>query len=147
MSQTIMSLLEVSIDFDQSHLFFPRLVIGLLVGMLLLLALVYRHRLVEIVRTRGAGLSFFEENADKFRLFSTLGLVVLYFIGMDYVGGLFPNTGLGFLLCSIVFIFLLSLVYVHEITRKVLITISCNALIAPLTAWIVLGKLFEITLP
>lgn len=147
MSQTIMSLLEVSIDFDQSHLFFPRLVLGLLAGMLVLLALVYRRRLAEIVRTRGAGLSFFEANADKFRLFSTLVLVVVYFLAMDYVGGLFPNTGLGFLLCSIAFIFALSLVYVHEISRRTLVIIGCNALIAPLTAWIVLGKLFEITLP
>lgn len=142
-----MSLLEVSIDFDQSHLFFPRLVLGLLAGMLVLLALVYRRRLAEIVSTRGAGMSFFVENADKFRLFSTLVLVVVYFMAMDYVGGLFPNTGLGFLLCSIVFIFLLSLVYAHELSRKVLFIIGCNALIAPLTAWIVLGKLFEITLP
>lgn len=147
MSQTLTSLLEVSIDFDQSHLFFPKLVVTLLAGMLLLIAVIHRARLVEIVRTRGAGLSFFEENADKFRLFSTLGLIVIYFVSMDYVGQLFPNTGLGFLFCSIAFVAALSLVYVHKVTRSVLLVIGCNALIAPLTVWYVLGSLFDITLP
>lgn len=147
MSQTLTSLLEVSIDFDQSHLFFPRLVLSLLAGMLVLIVALNYGRLVEIVRTRGAGLAFFEENADKFRLFSTLALVVAYFIAMDYVGQLFPNTGLGFLFSSMAFMFSLSLVYVHEVTRRVLLVISANALIAPLVAWYVLGTLFNITLP
>ncbi|UTW11492.1 tripartite tricarboxylate transporter TctB family protein [Marinobacterium rhizophilum] len=147
MSQTLTSLLEVSIDFDQSHLFFPRLVLVMLAGMLLLIAVLNRGRLAEIVRTRGANLAFFEANADKFRLFSTLVLIVVYFVSMDFVGQLFPNTGLGFLLCSIVFVALLSLVYVHEITRSVLLVIGCNALFAPLTVWYVLGSLFDITLP
>ncbi len=147
MSQTITSLLEVSIDFDQSHLFFPQLVLGFLAGMLVLIIVLNYGRLVEIVKTRGAGLAFFEENADKFRLFSTLALVVAYFVAMDYVGQLFPNTGLGFLFCSMAFIFALSLVYVHEVTRRVLLVITSNALIAPLAAWYVLGTLFNITLP
>jgi hypothetical protein len=45
------------------------------------------------------------------------------------------------------FIFALSLVYVHEVTRRVLLVITSNALIAPLAAWYVLGTLFNITLP
>nr|WP_067293911.1 tripartite tricarboxylate transporter TctB family protein [Marinobacterium profundum] len=147
MSQTLTSLLEVSIDFDQSHLFFPRLVLGLLAGMLVLIVALNYGRLAEIVRTRGAGLAFFEANADKFRLFSTLALVIAYFVAMDYVGQLFPNTGLGFLFSSMAFMFSLSLVYVHEVTRRVLLVISSNALIAPLVAWYVLGTLFNITLP
>lgn len=147
MSQTLSSLLKVSIDFEQSHLFFPRIVISLLVIMLVLIALVNHRRLVEIVRTRGVGLAFFEPDADKFRLFATLGLVVVYFVSMDALSPVFPNTGLSFLFCSMAFIFVLSLVYLHEYSRRTLLAVCLNALISPLVAWYVLGSLFDITLP
>lgn len=141
------SLLEVSIDFDQSHLFFPRLILGLLVAMLVVIALVHRHRLLAIIRNPRQELHFYEESADKFRLFFTIGFVFVYLYAMDFVGGFFPNQGLGFLFCSILFIFVLSTVYAHERSRRVMTIISCNAVIGPLLAWYVLGKLFEITLP
>ncbi|KEA64436.1 hypothetical protein ADIMK_1340 [Marinobacterium lacunae] len=66
---------------------------------------------------------------------------------MDAVGQLFPNTGMGFLLTSILFMLLLSLLYVHSLTRRVLLGIGLNSIIAPLVAWYVLGQLFAISLP
>lgn len=141
------SLFEVSIDFDQSHLYFPRLILSLLVGMLVVIALVHRQRLLQILRNPRQELHFFEPNADKLRLFFTIGFVLVYLYAMDLVGGFFPNQGLGFLVCSIVFIFILATVYAHERSRRVMTIISCVAVIAPLLAWYVLGKLFAITLP
>ena len=66
---------------------------------------------------------------------------------MDYVGEYFPNTGLGFLFTSVVFIFVLSLLYVHGLNRHKWLVLSLNALIAPSVAWFVLAHLFNITLP
>ncbi len=141
------SLLEVSIDFDQSHLFFPKIIFALIVGMLLLIMVVHRQKVMAILRNPKQELQFFDKNADKFRVFVTIGLVALYLYMMDIVGGYFPNMGMGFLLCSIVFMFLFSLLYAPLNGRKVLITIACNAIIAPLIVWYVLGNLFQITLP
>lgn len=147
MSDSSASFLDVTIDFSQSHLFFPNLVIWLLGLLLLAIAVVYRGHLAAIARNPAKELRFFNANPDKFRLFATLALVAIYFYAMDEVGMLFPNTGLGFLICSVVFIFLLSFVYAHEHSKRVLVLISCNALISPTAAWLILGKLFDITLP
>lgn len=141
------SLLEVSIDFDQSHLFFPKIIFALIVGMLLLIVVVNRHKVMAILRNPRQELQFFDKNADKFLVFATVSLVALYLYMMDVVGGFFPNLGMGFLLCSIVFMFLFSLLYAPVKNRKALITIACNAVIAPLIVWYVLGNLFQITLP
>lgn len=147
MSQSLSSLLEVSIDFDRSHLFFPTLISVLIGVMLVWIVVVNRHTLVAKLKGEQGGFAFWEPDADKFRLFATLVLVVAYFYLMDVVGQLFPNTGFGFLLTSIPFMFLLSIVYVHGITRRVLVVITLNSLIAPCAAWYLLGQLFGITLP
>lgn len=81
------------------------------------------------------------------RLPGTLVLTVAYFLLMDYVGAFFPNMGFGFLFVSIPFIFCLSMLYVHDLDRKKLIAIVLNAIIAPSVAWLLLAKLFNITLP
>lgn len=147
MSQSLSSLFEVSIDFDKSHLFFPTLISILIGVMLVWITVVNRHRLMAKFRGEQGGFSFWEEGADKFRLIATLVLVVAYFYLMDVVGQQFPNTGKGFLFTSIPFMFLLSIVYVHGITRRVLTIITLNSLIAPFAAWYLLGQVFGITLP
>lgn len=147
MSQTIKSLLEVSVDFETSHLIFPTIILSLL-GIILVWMLIANHKLL-MAKARGeqGGFAFFKPDADKFRLFATLVLVALYFYLMDVVGQQFPNTGYGFLFTSIPFIFLLSAVYAHRLDSRTLLIISLNAVIAPLCAWYVLGQLFSITLP
>jgi hypothetical protein len=84
---------------------------------------------------------------DKLRFVGTLVLTIAYFLLMDYVGAFFPTQGLGFLFVTIPFIFLLSLLYMHEVGRKKILAISLNALIAPALAWYVLAQLFNISLP
>jgi hypothetical protein len=48
---------------------------------------------------------------------------------------------------SIVFIFVLSLLYVHRVDRRKMLVLSLNAVISPSVAWFVLAHLFNITLP
>jgi hypothetical protein len=66
---------------------------------------------------------------------------------MDYVGEFFPNTGLGFLIMSIPYMFLLSLLYAHHRNGRYLLKIVLNSVLAPIVAWYVLARLFSITLP
>lgn len=147
MSETVSSLLEVSIEFENSHLVFPTIIIVLLGIVLVAILLTNYKTLVARMKGEQGGFRFFVPDADKFRLFSTLILTTIYFYLMDVVGQQFPNTGYGFLFTSVGFIFLLSLLYADQLNRKTLLAITLNAVIAPLCAWYVLGQLFSITLP
>ncbi|MTI18035.1 tripartite tricarboxylate transporter [Rhodobacteraceae bacterium RKSG542] len=138
---------SIVIDFDTSHLFFPTLILWLL-GLLGLAILIQKGpAFYRAVASGEKKLRFFEPDADKVRLFGTLGLMVVYFIGMDYVGRLFPNMGYGFWLVSIPFLFGLSCLYAHELDKRKLLYITLNALVAPTFAWFVLSELFNVTLP
>jgi tellurite resistance protein TehA-like permease len=91
--------------------------------------------------------SFSVKHFDKVRFFGTIILTIAYFLSMDYVGGFFPNMGLGFLLMSIPFMLLLSLLYVHNLDRRKVLLIGLNSLISPGVAWYVLANMFNISLP
>ena len=101
MGDTASSLLAVKIDFDQSHLFFPRIIMCLLLLLLVIIAVLYGRNFFQDIRAGRRRVRFFQENYDKIRLLGTIIGVVIYFVLMDYVGTLFPNTGLGFLLVSL----------------------------------------------
>lgn len=139
------SLNSVSIDFDQSHLFFPRIIITL-VAILAVVILVTNFRPV-MRAIRSGRYQFFVKNADFFRLLVTLALITAYFWLMDFIGMVLPNMGLGFLLSSIPFVFLMSMLYCHEKTRRNVIIISANALIAPTFVWVVLYHFFLVSMP
>lgn len=147
MAASLSSLLEVSIDFEQSHLFFPRLVAITLLVLLVMIVAIYGRSFLAEVRSGQRSLAFFDAHSDKFRLFGTIGLTVAYFQLMDWVGSMFPNMGYGFLFVSMPFMFLMSLLYVHGLDKRKLTGIALNALIAPSVAWYVLANLFNISLP
>jgi hypothetical protein len=139
--------LRVTIDFDQSHLFFPRIMTWILVG-LALLVVVARHR--EFARS-WSGMCRDCANAAKAfdvkRFGATLVLLVVYAIAMDRLSDVWPNTGLSFLVCSMAFTAAMSLLYVHDLDRKKLLTIGLAAVVAPLVVWYALARLFFLTLP
>ncbi len=146
-SNGFFSLFKVSVDFDSSHMFFPTIVIWFLAFLLVLITLIYGIPYINAVRKGEKQISLSTAHIDKLRLLGTLVLTVVYFMAMDFVGGFFPNTGLGFLLMSMPFMGLLSLLYGHDMTRRKLTTILLNAVISPTVAWYVLAQMFNITLP
>ncbi len=142
-----LSFLEISIDFHQSHLFFPIIVTWILLLLLVAIFFLYGLPFLLAVRRGEKTLDLSVKHFDSLRFFGTIILTIVYFLLMDYVGGFFPNMGLGFLLMSVPFMFLLSLLYVHDIDRRKILLISLNALIAPGVAWYVLANMFNISLP
>lgn len=141
------SLFEVSIDFQESHMFFPTIVMWVLLLLLAVIFIVYGIPFIRAIKNGNHTLTFSTEHIDKLRLFGTIILTTVYFLLMDYVGAFFPNMGMGFLLMSIPFMFLLSLLYVHNLSRKKFLMISFNAIMAPGIAWYLLAKMFNISLP
>ena len=139
------SLNTVVIDFDQSHLFFPRIILTL-IAVLGLVIVVTNAR--PVLRAICSGrYQFFVKNADFFRLIATLALIPGYFWMMDFIGSVLPNMGLGFLLASIPFVFLMSMLYCHEKTRRNVTIIVANALLAPIFVWVVLYHFFLVSMP
>ncbi|WP_108445910.1 tripartite tricarboxylate transporter TctB family protein [Halomonas denitrificans] len=147
MESGLTSLLSVSIDFETSHLFFPRIIHWLMGGLFALVLALNVVPFLAAVRRGERTLPILGESMDKFRFFGTLALIAAYFYLMDVVGNLFPYTGYGFLFVSVVFVFLMSLMYMHTRTKRKVVTAAINAIVAPSLAWFILAKLFQITLP
>lgn len=143
----ISDLCTITIEFDKSHLFFPRIIHWVLAIQLVLIAIFVLRPFLREVSAGTKQLPFTKSHFDFFRFFGTLILTILYFLLMDFVGQFFPNTGLGFLIMSIPFMFLLALLYVHHRDKKHLIIITVVSIAAPIIAWYVLARLFAITLP
>ena len=133
------------IDFDVSHQFFPRIIITLLLILGLVIVATNFRPVMRAIRS--GRYQFFVKNADFFRLLVTFALIPGYFWGMDAVGDVLPNMGLGFLLASIPFVLLMSMLYCHDLTRRNMTIIVANAVIAPTVVWVVLYHFFLVSMP
>jgi len=142
--------LSVAIDFDTSHLFFPRIIIGIIVLLLLIIGLQNLIRKLRngSLRESLKSFRFFEENYDKLKLFGSIISVAVYFFLMDFIGRFFPNQGLGFLIASIPFMFVMSFLLVgKENFKNHRTSILISTVATPLLAWVLFAKMFFITLP
>jgi hypothetical protein len=144
---SIWDLFKVKIVFEQSHLFFPRIIHWLLLIMFLTIVVFQGIPYLREVRAGRKQLPFVGAPFDHLRFFGTIILTLAYFLLMPEVGDYFPNTGLGFLLMSIPYILALSLLYLHQRDPRHLLMAVLNAVVAPTIAWYVLARLFNITLP
>lgn len=142
--------LSISIDFETSHLFFPRIIIGVI---FLLLIIIGVKELIKKIRAGNLkeslkGFRFFEENYDKIKLYGSIVSVGCYFFFMDFIGRFFPNQGLGFLITSIPFMFVMSYLLVgRDNFKNHRTSILISSVLTPLFAWVLFAKLFYITLP
>lgn len=143
------SLLHVSIDFEHSHLVFPT-IIACILGMLSVAILLTRYRRGSQTVTQSPELLAADgrdEGMDKVRFFGTLLLTLLYFSAMVPVGDYWPNTGLGFLICSIPYILATGLLFMHDRSLRNARALIAVALIAPTVVWYLFTELFFLTLP
>ena len=136
-------LTRVSIDFSTSHLVFPA-IIGAVLLVLGLAIVATRWRQLAGAGGYWAGVM---AATDKPRFFGTIALTLVYFLLMVPVGDFWPNTGMGFLLCSIPYVALMGLLYLHEKTRALLLALGIVSLVAPLIVWWVFANVFFLTLP
>ncbi|MBO0903007.1 tripartite tricarboxylate transporter TctB family protein [Jiella sonneratiae] len=136
-------LTHVTVDFSRSHLIFPEVIGTILV--ILAVAILIRDRR----RAMGSGRYWREIFArmDKLRFFGTLLLTVVYFSAMEPVGYRFPNLGLGFLFCSIPYLFAVGFLYLHHRTFRAALPVAAMALVAPTLVWWLFGSVFLLTLP
>lgn len=136
-------LTKFKIDFSTSHLIFPSLVGAILVLLGVAILITERRNII----ASGAMWRETFSNMDKLRFFGTLALTVVYFSLMVPIGDFWPNTGMGFLLCSVPFVFAIGHLFMHERTFRQMIPLFIVALLAPLTIWWLFNDVFFLTLP
>lgn len=136
-------LTQVTIDFERSHLVFPTL-IGCILALLGLAILISRRN--EIA---GAGAYWrrISHRMDKLRFLGSLALTILYFSLMVPVGNIWPNTGLGFLICSIPYVLATGLLFMHERPPQQILVMLAIAVIGPAFVWWLFTEVFFLTLP
>jgi hypothetical protein len=134
---------RVTIDFQSSHLVFPTLIGSVLLALGLAILLT-RWRAIA-----GAGPFWSQTLAamDKPRFFGTIVLTLVYFLLMVPVGDFWPNTGMGFLLCSIPYVGLCGLLYLRERTMSAVTVLGVVAVATPVLVWWVFAHIFFLTLP
>ncbi|MCA0997126.1 tripartite tricarboxylate transporter TctB family protein [Alloyangia pacifica] len=136
-------LTRVTIDFQTSHLIFPT-IIAIVLG-LLGLAIVIRDR----ARIAAAG-SYWRASwsaMDKPRFLGALALTLLYFSLMVPVGDIWPNTGLGFLLCSIPYVLATGILFMHERGFRQILPLLIVAVVGPTFVWWLFTYPLFLTLP
>lgn len=136
-------LTRVTVDFETSHLIFPTLVAIVLA--ILGVAIIVSNR--REIATAGAHWRGVLSRMDKLRFFGTIALTVLYFSLMVPVGDFWPNTGLGFLICSIPYVFLTGILFMHERPLRAVVPVAVTAVIGPSFVWWLFTDLFFLTLP
>ncbi|RWM94360.1 MAG: tripartite tricarboxylate transporter [Mesorhizobium sp.] len=134
---------RVTIDFQTSHLVFPTLIGGILLALGIAILVTHRQAIA------GAGRYWSQTLAamDKPRFFGTIVVTLVYFLLMVPVGDIWPNTGMGFLICSIPFVALSGLLYLQERTKSAVTALAVVAVAAPLLVWWVFAHVFFLTLP
>lgn len=95
-------LTRVTINFDTSHLIFPAIIGSILVMLGIAILITRRHAFAHAGRTWSGIMG----RMDKVRFFGTIALTIVYFSLMVPIGYIWPNTGMGFLICSIPYVFL-----------------------------------------
>lgn len=139
-------LLTITVDFATSHWYFPKIIIGILIILGIGMAIVHLPRKIKAVKSEHK-VGFFVENYDKVKLYGSIALIAAYFKAMEIVGAMFPNMGYGFLFCSIVFIFVASVLFLRKPTKRQWIVLIVNSIVTPVFVWYVFGVLFFISLP
>lgn len=136
-------LTKVTIDFQTSHLLFP-IIIGCVLAVLGL-AIIIRER--RQIAGAGAHWRTIFAQMNKVQFLGTLALTLVYFSLMVPVGNVWPNTGLGFLFCSIPFVFLAGLLFMHNRSAQPVLVLAAVSLCIPSLIWWLFTEVFFLTLP
>lgn len=125
----------IEMTYSEYHLIFPTIIISLLVvlGVILLITNLLKKR-----KSEGFKFQFFTENYDKMKLYGTFVLLVIYGITLDIIG---------FVPSTIIFVILISLLYIGNVKKKAIMISITNSLATTFVFWYIFGQLFNITLP
>lgn len=131
---------KVKIVFSQSHLIMPKIILGILI---ILGVIIFIQSLLKAKRENRPVIDFknkrfFEDNYDKVKFYGTIILLLLYVFSMNL---------LGFILSSIIFLSLFNVLFTGKKDIKSIVKSIIISIIETMVVWFVFGYIFEITLP
>jgi hypothetical protein len=133
------SFFKLEVRYSTSHLFFPKIIIGLLV---VLAAFIVIKKVLVRVRNKQPVINrdwkFFVKDPDLFMLFGSLALFILYIFALDLIG---------FLFSSLVFIFLFNLLFCRTLKPRSVLVSLVISVIASVLVWYLFSVIFNISLP
>ena len=132
-------LFRIKVVYSTSHLLFPKIVIGLLV---ILAVIMLIQRFLDTKKNNkpffNKDFKFFNEDCDKLKLAGSAILLVAYCIAMNFIG---------FIAGSIIFISLFHILYAEKRTlKRILISIGISTG-ETLLVWYIFANLLYVTLP
>lgn len=132
--------IKIPIVYSTSHEVVPRIVLGILVILAIIIFLQYllktRKEKSKLFAIKGK--HFFEKDYDKVKLFGSAILLLLYIVIMK---------PLGFIFASILIMSLFNILYSARFGKKDIGISIGISVIETMTVWFIFGYLFEITLP
>ncbi len=134
----VSDLLTIELSYNNYHLLFPRIIISILIilGIVLLITNIIKR--VKNGNLTSFSFTFFVDNYDKVKLFGTAVLLIVYAGTLEIIG---------FIPASVLFMFLVTLLYIGNIRKKSIMISVSNSLATTIIVWYVFGQLFDITLP
>jgi hypothetical protein len=133
------SFFKLEVQYSTSHLFFPKIVIGILA---VLAVIIVTKNVIVRVHNKKPIISkewrFFVKDADLFMLFGSLGLFILYILVLDM---------LGFLVSSLICIFLFNLLFCRTLKLKSILISLVITVISSVLVWYLFSVVFNISLP
>ncbi len=130
--------LTIEIKFSESHLFFPRvtLIILLILGSAIIIKnLIKRYKEGRLAEFK---FKFFADNYDKVKFYGTI---------MALFGYIFLLEKLGFMLATIIFMFLTTVLFYGDLKPRTLAISAANSIVTSFVVWFVFAYLINITLP
>lgn len=131
-------LFKLQIKFSESHRVAPRIILWVLAITGAWIIISYLMRLKREDRKIEFNFKFFKENYDKLKFYGTLALLFGYVFSLNI---------LGFLLATIIFIFISTIFFFGSIKPKTLLISAISSLVTSFAVWYVFGTIFNITLP
>lgn len=130
--------LNLQIKFSESHRVGPRIIIWVLAITGSWIIISYLMRLKRDNKKIEFNFKFFKENYDKIKFYGTLVLLFGYVYSLNL---------LGFLLATIIFMFVSTLFFFGSFKPKTLLISAISSLVTSFSVWYVFGTIFNITLP
>jgi hypothetical protein len=132
--------LRLSIKFSTSHLFFPKIVIGVLI---ILGAAIILTRIIPLIKNGRQATAiikwrFFKEKANIPMLLGSFILLILYILALQYIG---------FVLAGIIFVFLFNVLFCATKNKKSILISAVISILSSIGIWYIFGVLFKISLP
>ncbi|MFC4557820.1 tripartite tricarboxylate transporter TctB family protein [Virgibacillus kekensis] len=128
----------LEMTYSTYHLIFPRIIISILITLGIILLITNLYKRLKAGKLSDWQFKFFSKNYDKLKFYGSIALLIVYTLALQWIG---------FILASIVFMILITLLYIGNVKKKSIIVSITNSLTTTIVVWYIFGRLFDITLP